>query len=597
MKKLPRPDSNPPLRVRAETRLTQQSNGNHAGARGAPSPADTQRLLHELQVHQVELEMQNEELKKARDEMEAGLEKYSELYDFAPVGYLTLDRDGAIHEANLTAAGLLGIPRAPLVKRRLGLFVAPADRAIFHAFLQQVFESPDRKECDVHLLVKGQPPVEVRMRGNLAEKGQMCRVAMTDITQHKQAEGKVRVSEIRYRRLFETSHDGILLLDPETCKITDANPFMSKLLGYERDQLIGKELFEIGLLKDEGASQEMFLKLTKKHAVRYEDLPLESQQGRHQEVEVVANLYQENGRAVIQCNIRDITVRKQVEKALHAAQIELTQYAGRLETLVDKRTAELVKSNQRLLGAVVTSEKSKQQYQQLFLESQLMQKKLRLLTHQIISAQEDERKEISRELHDHVVQILVGINVQLSALSAGTAAGARNLGDKIARTQQLVAHSVDVVHQFARELRPAVLDDLGLIPALHAYSKNLAAQNKFKIHLTAFAGVEALAANKRTVLFRVAQEALTNVVRHAHATRVQMSISKAAGTVRMEISDNGKSFHVKKALQTKTNKRLGLVGMRERIVMVGGHLTIESKPGLGTTVRVDLPFTPEKTQK
>ena len=135
-----------------------------------------------------------------------------------------------------------------------------------------------------------------------------------------------------------------------------------------------------------------------------------------------------------------------------------------------------------------------------------------------------------------------------------------------------------------------MLDDLGLIAALHAYSRNLAERKKFKIHLTAFAGVEALANDKRTVLFRVAQEALTNVARHAKATRVKLSITPIAGAVRLEISDNGQSFQVDKILGARNPKRLGLVGMRERIEMVGGHLAIESKPGQGTTVRAEIPF-------
>jgi PAS domain S-box-containing protein len=135
-----------------------------------------------------------------------------------------------------------------------------------------------------------------------------------DISDRKQAEDKVRVSEIRYRRLFEAAQDGVLLLDPDTCKITDANPFMTELLSYSHDELVGKELYEIGLLKDEAASVEMFRKLKSEHQVRYENLPLKSQGGRHQEVEVVANLYDENGRAVIQCNIRDITERKRAEE-------------------------------------------------------------------------------------------------------------------------------------------------------------------------------------------------------------------------------------------------------------------------------------------
>jgi len=109
--------------------------------------------------------------------------------------------------------------------------------------------------------------------------------------------------------------------------------------------------------------------------------------------------------------------------------------------------------------------------------------------------------------------------------------------------------------------------------------------------------VEALGNAKRTVLFRVAQEALTNVARHAHATHVKMSISEVSGAIRMEISDNGQSFAVEKTLTARNHNRLGLIGMRERIEMVGGKLAIESTLGKGTTVRAEIPFIPEKTKK
>jgi signal transduction histidine kinase len=267
-------------------------------------------------------------------------------------------------------------------------------------------------------------------------------------------------------------------------------------------------------------------------------------------------------------------------------------------------TTELADGNRRLrheierrkAGEAVVA-KSKEQYRKLFFESQIMQKKLRQLTRQIISAQEEERKEISRELHDEVVQTLVGINVELSALGKGASVGLHTLKDKIAHTQRLVENSVNAVHRFARELRPAVLDDLGLIPALHAYSKSLAARKNIKIQMTAFGGVEALGTAKRTVLFRVAQEALTNVARHAHATEIKMSISEISGKIRMEISDNGKSFQVEKALMAKNPKRLGLVGMKERVEMVGGSLSIESAPGKGTTVCAEIPFNQANLKK
>ena len=292
-----------------------------------------------------------------------------------------------------------------------------------------------------------------------------------------------------------------------------------------------------------------------------------------------------------------------LETAQRATQAANRQLRQRNETL-RQHTAALAKGNRQLEREVVRRKigesvvrKGKEQYRVLFLESQVMQRKLRLLTRQTISAQEEERKEISRELHDEVVQTLVGINVQLSALTKGTSAGLHHLKAKVARTQRLVAKSVSAVHRFARELRPAVLDDLGLIPALHAYTKALAARKKIKIHLIAFRGVEALDNVKRTVIYRVAQEALTNVIRHAQATEITVGITRLAGAVRVEIRDNGKSFQVPRTLLAKNNKRLGLVGMTERVEMVGGHLTIESTAGQGTTVRAEIPFHPEKTKK
>lgn len=284
-------------------------------------------------------------------------------------------------------------------------------------------------------------------------------------------------------------------------------------------------------------------------------------------------------------------------EAAHRATRQTNQQLKQRNETLRMLTAALARSNRRLEHEVARRKagedeihRGKEQYRMLFLESQAMQKKLRQLTRQIILAQEEERKMISRELHDEVVQTLVGINVELSALGKGASTGLHALKAKIARTQRLVTNSVNAVHRFARELRPVVLDDLGLIPALHAYSKSLAERKKLKIQLTAFGGVEALGSAKRTVLFRVAQEALTNVARHAQASQVRMSISKIDGAIQMEISDNGKSFHVGDAFQRRTSKRLGLIGMKERIEMVGGKLAIESAPGRGTTVRAEIPF-------
>jgi PAS domain S-box-containing protein len=161
-----------------------------------------------------------------------------------------------------------------------------------------------------------------------------------DVTERKEFQA-VRTSEIRYRRLFEAARDGILILDPATRKIMDANPFMSELLGYPHGELLGKELWEIGLLKDEAASRAAFRHLQRDTFIRYENLPLQNKAGQRHEVEFVSNVYDEDGRKVIQCNIRDITERKGMEDALQHAHDELRSQAEGLERVVAERTGQL----------------------------------------------------------------------------------------------------------------------------------------------------------------------------------------------------------------------------------------------------------------
>jgi len=143
-----------------------------------------------------------------------------------------------------------------------------------------------------------------------------------EIAERKGAEERLRVSEHRYRRLFEASKDGILMVDPCTGTITDVNPFMTELLGYTRAQLLGQELWRIGLFRDLEANLEALQELQEKYVLRYETVPLHTKDGQRRYVEFVSTLYQVNGHKVIQCNIHDITERKQAEEAfLHLAAI------------------------------------------------------------------------------------------------------------------------------------------------------------------------------------------------------------------------------------------------------------------------------------
>jgi len=446
------------LRRRAETRLRGPRKGQRSLAGKPKSKSEPVRVLHELESHQIELEMQNAELQKARDELELALEKYTDLYDFAPVGYFSLDPSGVILEVNLTGASLLGLERSRLINRRLQRFLVPATQPVFQDFLARLFARTGKQACEAELLKADTTAFWASFHGAPAISAggsrKSCGVAVSDITSRRQAE--------EAQRRMET--------------LADAN-------------------------------QEMK---------------------------------------------REIVRRRAVEQAL---------------------------------------KKSEQQQSVLLKESHRMQEQLRHLSRQVLRAQEEERKRISRELHDVIAQSLAGINVQLASLKKNASVNAKALDRNIARTQAVVQQALDIVHRFARELRPTVLDDLGLIPALQAFLKTFRAETGILVSLSAFAAVEQVNGDNRTVLYRVAQEALTNIARHAHATRVEVSIQKLDGAVGLTIQDDGKGFQTERASDNKKSERLGLIGMRERLEMVRGSFEIRSAPGKGTTVRAQVPLT------
>jgi PAS domain S-box-containing protein len=448
----PKPHSNADarkLRRRAEQRLQ----ASHAEPGRARIEADAQRLVHELQVHQVELEMQNAELVEARERMEVLLEKYTELYDFAPVGYFSVAANGTILLVNLAGARVLGVERSRLLGRSLEQYVAAKHRIVLRAFLKRTMAGGHRQSCAVTLASSSRPRRTVSIEAERSPDLPECRAVMTDITERKEAEATER---------------------------------------------------------------------------RATALATANQEAR-----------------------REIARRRVTEAAL--------------------------RKNEKIQRGLVA-------------ESRELHAQLRRLTRQILLAQEEERKAISRELHDEVAQTLAGINVHLAVLNESPSLDRRSLRRRVAQTQRLVERSVKIVHRYARKLRPVMLDDLGLIPALRSYIKDMPGGRRMRVNFTADTGVEALDSARRTVLFRVAQEALTNVARHAHAQLATVRVRRMGDTVRLEVHDDGKSFAAARLLASKASKRLGLLGMRERVDMVGGTLAIKSAPGKGTTVRAEIPL-------
>ncbi len=274
----------------------------------------------------------------------------------------------------------------------------------------------------------------------------------------------------------------------------------------------------------------------------------------------------------------------------------LTPVAATQSSAADRR---LQRETARRVKAESALKESRREFNALLKQSRLQQSQLRRLTHQILLAQEEERKMISRELHDEISQILTGINMHLAALTVEATKNTGNLKRKISTAQRLVEKSVAVVHRFARDLRPAMLDDLGIVPALLAFLKEVGNQSGLLIRFNTVTAdrIDHLDGIRRTVLYRIAQEALTNIQKHAKATVVVVSLRLPDDGINLEISDNGTGFDVARALNPTGRERLGILGMRERVEIVGGTFHIESVAGTGTTIRAQLPLSNGKKGK
>jgi PAS domain S-box-containing protein len=243
------------LRRRAEERLVASK---QAAVGPTPGPDDARRWVHELEVHQIELELQNAELMRSRGLVEDALARYSDLYDFAPVGYFTLDTDGTILQANLAGSRLLQVERRSLVGARLALFLSPADRAAFAAFLERVFATRVPEACELTLCppsagpgvlwpeqerVDGDPARIVRIEAASSEDGGECRAAVTDVTERWWAEWQLRVSEERYKEFVEGTEDLVAQIDSDGC-FRFVNHAGMAVLGLTPEQCAGLAMLE-----------------------------------------------------------------------------------------------------------------------------------------------------------------------------------------------------------------------------------------------------------------------------------------------------------------------------------------------------------------
>ena len=285
------------------------------------SESETLKVIHELQVHQIELEMQNEELLITKKQAEVATQKYVELYDFAPSGYFTLSNEGEIIELNLCGAQMLGKERLHLLKSRLGFFVPDEAKTIFNLFLSKIFSNRVNESCEVILLSANGLQLVVRLNGIISENEQQCFVTMIDVTEQKQAEEAIRIKEERYRMLLELATDSFFHGDKDGNFIT-VNSVAIEQTGFSRYELLTMNM------KDLFANKTLF-----ENPLKYEQLIRgEIVQSERELLRKDKNLItvEMNSRMMpdgtFQSFFRDITERKLTEKALKRKLNEMDIY-------------------------------------------------------------------------------------------------------------------------------------------------------------------------------------------------------------------------------------------------------------------------------
>ncbi len=213
------------------------------------------------------------------------------------------------------------------------------------------------------------------------------------------------------------------------------------------------------------------------------------------------------------------------------------------------------------------------------------------LLRQIISTQEDERKRIARGLHDETSQALTGLAVNLQVVMDALPLDVDQVKVKLRRIQNMAINTLDEIHRVIYELRPSLLDDLGLVAAVNWHAENYLEAAGVKVHLETIGVERRLSAEVETALFRIIQEASTNIVRHAGANSASITIDFKHASVAICIKDNGKGFDLDKVMRSKDKGYgLGLLGMKERVEFLNGSLSIQSRPTCGTEIAAEIPI-------
>jgi PAS domain S-box-containing protein len=314
-----RSDKATQLRRRAEKLL----DGNPEALEEMPSK-DVRNLIEELRIHQIELEMQNDEFRRSQLELQEARDRYLDLYDFAPTGYMTVNQRGMIIESNLACAELLGVERSRLINSRFSAFVAPGFQDEYYLYVKRVFQATGKQTCELGLKTKDGIPLYVQLQGLALQdpKGDssQLRLAMTDITEHKEAEAALRETEKGYRDLYENAPNAYFSVSPADGSILRCNSAALDLLGYDRETIMNMKIQDIYADTPDNKAEvaRIFKRFKAGESVRDMELQMQRKNGEPLWISLSIRPIKDSNGNVIESRsmVIDITERKRAEKKI-----------------------------------------------------------------------------------------------------------------------------------------------------------------------------------------------------------------------------------------------------------------------------------------
>ena len=529
-KKPAKPKKPEPLRTAAEAELA------HAPqAKLKPRPAE--ELLHELQVHHIELEMQNEQLRQAQIALEESRDRYVDIYEFAPVGYLALTDTGMIGEINLTGAKLLGMERKKLLRRRFSTFVTPEYRERWNSLFTRMLRQDEADNCELAINGGDEKRFYVQLNCKHWEKegaAPMVRITLTDISLLRQSEEAMR----EWQRFVECAHWGMTIGRVEDRAIKLVNPAFARMHGYTMEELHGIKADNLYAPESRADIPKIAEILSSAGCYTFECVRLRKDGSTFPAVVDVATIHEANGKSVYVSSVTDITERKRMERKMRG-----------------------------------------------------------LYTH-LQTVREEEKASIAREIHDDLGGTLTALKMESYRLAEELPADekAAPLLGHIEAMAKLIDNAVHVTRRVITGLRPTILDDFGLMAAIEWYAAQFSKRTgiECRVNCVAGEGCEKKLYRVRSInLFRIFQEALTNVLRHSSASRVEVEFHRDDGGILLSISDNGCGI---KEERGGGPIHYGMMGMTERVDQLGGKIKFISPPSGGFRVEVCLPLPANNTK-